>query len=82
MIERFKKSPVAFTTTTMTLLLGVLIYLQSTGLITGAAAAWIGAAVGVLQIVLGILTRGSVTPVVNPMDNNGNPLVPARGIHT
>lgn len=77
MIARFKKSPVAFTTTTMTLLLAVLVYLQGTGLITGAAAAWIAAAVGVLQIVLGVLTRGSVTPVVAPMDNDGNALVPA-----
>jgi len=60
----------------MTLLLAVLVYLQGTNLVTGAAATWLTTAVGILQVILGFAVRAKVTPVANPKDNLGRALVP------
>ena len=72
----FKAAPVATLVTIMTALLAVLVYLQGTGLITGQAAVWVGVAVGVLQVLLGLYARKHATPVVDPHDNQGRQLVP------
>lgn len=77
MTNPFKTAPVATLISIMTALLAVLVYLQGTGLITGQAAVWVGVVVGVLQVLLGLYARSKATPVADPMDNNGNPLVPA-----
>lgn len=78
MIKKFKEAPVAYLVSTMTVLLAVLVYLQSTGLVTGTAATWLTTAVGLLQVVLGFAVRAKVTPVANPKDNLGRKLVPAH----
>lgn len=72
----FKAAPVATLVTVTTTLLAVLIYLQGTGLITGQAAVWVGVAVGILQVLLGLYARQHATPVADPRDNQGRQLVP------
>jgi hypothetical protein len=72
----FKTAPVATLVSIMTALLAVLVYLQSTDLITGKAAAVVGLAVGVLQVLLGLYARQHATPVADPRDNAGRRLVP------
>lgn len=77
MSNPFAKAPVATLITIMTALLAVLVYLQGTGLITGTAATWIGVAVGILQVLLGLYARSKATPVADPRDAQGRRLYPA-----
>lgn len=76
MTNPFKTAPVATLISIMTALLAVLVYLQGTGLVTGQAAVWMGVAVGVLQVLLGLYARSKATPVANPKDDLGRPLGP------
>lgn len=78
MSNPFTKAPVATLITSATALLAVLLYLQGTGLITGAAAVWVGVAVGILQVLLGLYARSKATPVADPHDDLGRALVPAK----
>jgi len=78
MTNPFTKSPVATLVAAMTALLAVLVYLQGTGLITGQAAVWVGVAVGVLQVLLGLYARSKATPVADPKDDQGRALVPLQ----
>lgn len=78
MTNPFTKAPVATLITSATALLAVLVYLQGTGLITGAAAVYVGVAIGILQVLLGLYARSKATPVADPKDDQGRPLVPLR----
>jgi len=78
MTNPFTKRPVATLVAAMTALLAVLVYLQGTGLITGQAAVWVGVAVGVLQVLLGLYARSKATPVADPKDDQGRSLVPVQ----
>lgn len=72
----FRKAPVATLVSLMTAVLAGAVTLQGTGLVTGKAGAWLDAAVGMIQLVLGLYARMHATPVANPKDNLGRPLVP------
>jgi hypothetical protein len=77
-MSQFKTAPVATLITTMTALLAVAIYLQSTGLVVGQGAVWLTTGIGVLQVLLGLYARSKVTPVANPKNDIGQSLVPAK----
>jgi len=74
----FKKAPVATLVSIMTALLAVLVYLQGSGTITGQAAVYVGLAVGILQVLLGLYARSKATPVADPKDDLGRSLVPVK----
>lgn len=77
MSNPFKKAPVATLISIMGVVLAAATYLQGTGLVAGKAGAWLDAAVGVIQLVLGLYARQHATPVANPKDALGRKLVPA-----
>ena len=75
MLNAFKKAPIATLVAWGTTVLAVLVFLQSAGILTGAAAHWVDVAAGVIQVLLTAYARQHVTPVANPKDNSGRPLV-------
>lgn len=79
MTNPFKKAPIATLVAWGTTVLGVLIVLQASGMLTGTAARWVDAAAGALQVVLTAYARMHVTPVADPKDNQGRTLVPLTG---
>jgi len=72
-----KKYPLATLATWAASVLAVLVLLQTNGILTGQAAHWAEVAAGVLQVLLTVYARSKVTPVANPKDDLGRPLVPA-----
>jgi hypothetical protein len=73
-LKRFPlTSLIAYSTT----VLAVLVFLQSSGTLTGSAAHWADVVAGVLQVALTAYARQHVTPVIDPKDENGRELVPA-----
>jgi hypothetical protein len=72
----FKKAPIATLVAWAAVVLTVLVALQASGLLTGTAARWVDFAAGALQIVLTAYARQHVTPVADPKDDLGRPLVP------
>jgi hypothetical protein len=74
----FKRFPLTTLIAYGSTALAVLVVLQSSGVLTGTVAHWVDVAAGVLQVVLTAYARGHVTPVANPKDSLGRPLVPAR----
>lgn len=74
-----KREPVAVLVAVATVLLAALSALAGTGVLSGRAAAVVAAAVAALNLVLGVVTRGAVTPVADPRSNTGEPLVPRPG---
>jgi heme/copper-type cytochrome/quinol oxidase subunit 4 len=77
-VNPFKKFPLATLAAWATTVLAVLIYLQSTGVLTGTAAHWADVIAGVIQVLLTLYARMHVTPVADPKDNLGRALVPAE----
>jgi hypothetical protein len=77
-VNPFRKAPLATLVVWATTVLAVLVVLQASGVLTGTAAHWVDVAAGVLQVVLTAYARQHVTPVANPKDNLGRPLVPAK----
>ena len=73
----FKRYPLATLIVWASTLLGVLVVLQSSGVLTGSAARWVDAAAGALQVILTAYARQHVTPIAAPKDAYGNKLVPA-----
>jgi hypothetical protein len=73
----FKKYPLATLATWAASVLAALVLLQANGILTGTAAHYADLAAGVLQVLLTVYARSKVTPVVNPKDDLGRPLVPA-----
>jgi hypothetical protein len=71
-----KTAPVATLVTVMTAVLAVLVYVQSTGVVTGTAATVMGLGAGIINVLLGLYARSQVTPVADPRDNAGRPLTP------
>lgn len=69
--------PVATLVTVATVLLALLTALAGTGVLSGKAAAYVAAGIGLLNVILGVVTHGKVTPVAAPRDNAGRPLVPS-----
>lgn len=80
MTNPFKRFPLATLIAWGTAMLAVLVTLQSTGVLTGKAADWANAAAGALQVVLTAYARLHVTPVADPKDNLGRPLVVSKRI--
>lgn len=74
-----KRFPLTSVITFGTTVLAVLVFLQSTGLLTGPAAHWVDLAAGVLQVLLTTYARQHVTPLADPHDAVGRRLVPAPG---
>jgi hypothetical protein len=74
----FRKAPIATLVAWGTTVLAVLVVLQASGVLTGAAAHWADVAAGVLQVVLTAYARQHTTPVAAPKDDLGRPLVPAN----
>lgn len=68
--------PVATLVTVATVALALLTALAGTGVLSGKAAAWVASGILVLNAVLGIVAHSMVTPVANPKDSSGRPLVP------
>lgn len=68
--------PVATMTTILTVALALLTALAGTGVLSGQWAAVASGGIGLLTAILGWMTHGNVTPVSNPHDNSGRPLVP------
>jgi hypothetical protein len=77
-VNPFQKAPIATLVVWATTVLAVLVVLQASGVLTGTAAHWVDVAAGVLQVVLTAYARQHVTPVANPKDDLGRPLVPAN----
>lgn len=77
MIKAFKRAPIATLATWATMVLAALILLQANGILTGSAAHWADVIAGALQVALTVYARSHVTPVANPKDDLGRPLVPA-----
>lgn len=73
-----KRFPLATLIAWGTTVLAVLVFLQSSGMLTGSAAHWADVAAGVLQVLLTAYARQHVTPVIDPKDNLGRELVPAQ----
>lgn len=71
-----KTKPVATLVAIATVLLAVLTALAGTGVLTGRAAACVAGAILIINAVLGVIAHGNVTPVANPKDSSGRPLVP------
>jgi hypothetical protein len=74
-----KTAPVATLVTVMTAVLAVLVYVQSTGVVTGTAATVMGLGAGIINVLLGLYARSQVTPVADPRDDRGRPLTPELG---
>lgn len=75
----FRRFPLTTVIAWGTTVLAVLVFLQTSGTLTGDAANWVNVAAGVLQVVLTAIARTQVTPVVNPKDEYGRKLVAAPG---
>lgn len=73
----FKRYPLATLIAWSASALAVLVALQASGTLTGKAAHYVDVAAGVLQVVLTAYAKAHVTPVANPKDDLGRPLVPA-----
>jgi hypothetical protein len=68
--------PVATLVAVATVALALLVALAGTGVLTGKAAAYLAAAIAVLNLGLGYIAHQKVTPVANPKAADGTPLVP------
>lgn len=73
----FRKFPLTTVIAWGTVVLGTLALVQGSGLLHGTAAHWVDVAAGFVQLVLTALARQHVTPLANPKDDQGRPLVPA-----
>lgn len=73
-----RKFPLATLVAWGTTVLAVLVYLQASGTLTGSAAHWADVIAGALQMLLTLYARTHVTPVADPKDDLGRPLVPAN----
>lgn len=71
-----KRHPLSSLIAYATTVLGVLVVLQASGVLTGRAAHWVDATAGVLQLILTAYARQHVTPVAAPKDSAGRRLVP------
>jgi hypothetical protein len=78
MFNLFRTAPVATLVTVMTALLAILVYVQSTGVVTGQAATVMGLAAGIINVLLGLYARSQVTPVADPKDADGRALAPVE----
>lgn len=72
----FKRFPLTSVITFGSTVLAVLVFLQATHILTGAAAHWVDVIAGVLQVVLTTYARQHVTPVADPRNEDGVRLVP------
>lgn len=77
-MNTFRRRPLATVITWGATVLAVLVVLQGAGVLTGAAAHWVDVAAGVLQVVLTAYAHSKVTPVADPKDDLGRPLVPSK----
>lgn len=76
-IKGFKFAPVAWMTTALAVVTGLITLDASVHILPVGATPWLTAAAGVLTVVLGVLAHGRVTPTAAPQDDAGNRLVPA-----
>jgi hypothetical protein len=72
----FKQNPVAMLTTLVALLTAADGTLEGLHVLSPSVAAWAAGAIAVLTAVLGVVTHGKVTPLVNPHDDLGRALAP------
>lgn len=74
----FTTKPIATLISVMTVLYGLDAALIGAGVLHGAVAAWATAAATALNLILGWLAHGKVTPLARPRDRFGCRLVPER----
>jgi hypothetical protein len=72
------RNPVAVLTTLYSVLAAVAAIVVELNLLPDHVTGYLTAAVAVLAAILGALTHTKVTPLVNPKNNDGVPLVPVR----
>lgn len=75
-MKSIKQNPVAYLAGLVAVLTALDGTLTGLKVLSPTVGGWLGAAVAVLTAVLGAVTHGAVTPVANPHDNSGRPLVP------
>lgn len=71
-----KRHPLSSLIAYATTVLGVLVVLQASGVLTGTVAHYVDVAAGILQVILTAYARQHVTPVAAPKDAAGRKLVP------
>jgi hypothetical protein len=72
----FKHFPVAWLTGVITVLVGADAILEQAHVLTPAQSSWAGIAVAILTLIGGTVAHSKVTPVAQPRDSSGRPLVP------
>jgi len=75
-IKTFKIKPVAWMTTLLSVLVALEALDRAAHLLPAGWSPYLLGAIAVLPAVLGALTHGAVTPLAQPRDDAGNPLVP------
>jgi hypothetical protein len=73
-----RRNPVAALTTLYTVLAAVYGVIASTELLPDRVVASVGIGVAILAAILGALTHTKVTPLANPKNSDGVPLVALR----
>jgi len=68
--------PVATLVAVGTVMLAILTALAGTGVLSGKVAAVVAGAILVINALLGVVAHSNVTPLANPKDSSGRPLVP------
>jgi hypothetical protein len=71
-------NPVAALTTLYTTLAAIASVVIELHLLPNRVTGYLTAAVAILAAILGAVTHMKVTPLVDPKDNDGNPLRPVR----
>jgi len=77
MWNKIRQNPVAALATVVSLLVAADAALEPLGVLTAHQSALIGGGIAILTAILGVFTHGAVTPLANPRDNDGQPLVSA-----
>jgi hypothetical protein len=75
-IKTFKIKPVAWMTTLLSVLVALEALDRAAHLLPAGWSPYLLGAIAALTAVLGALTHGAVTPLAQPRDDAGNPLVP------
>lgn len=71
-----KQNPVAWMTALVAALTAAAGVLDGTGVLSPTVSGYAGAGIAILTAILGGIAHGKVTPVSNPHDDGGRPLVP------
>jgi hypothetical protein len=76
-IDNIRRYPVRWMSGAMAVLSAVIAYLAAEHLASRTVLAWLGLISVILSGVLGQVTHSAVTPLADPKNSAGEPLVPA-----